>query len=202
MKQKRIVLISVCSGLLSLYSISFSQNISDLTRRVEILEQKVTELEKRLNLTQNSSKYTTAQTDINVSSSSNSNPSSGLAFLRIPVSAELFQKSIKFAESEGASNQLALLITFKNNGQQGITAFKGEVIFKTVYGDSLMSFKVDIEKYLPPLKGASWLGGFPYDQTSMAQKKLLDMKLSELTTQIRITEVYFEDGSRKTIQNQ
>ncbi len=194
---------------------SLAQNNSDIERRLSELERKVQNMESRLDKALSPAKYqkTTPtpkpqqKVEVQRVSQTSTNrytapkTSTSTRYIPSPISAKLFQKSVKLSDADEVEDYITLLITFKNNDPKGIASFSGEIVFETSYGDSILSISADINKYIAPLKGKSWYGGISYDSADKAQRKLLDLKIHDISTEIRLTEIVFEDGTRRSIND-
>ncbi len=177
-----------------------------------MLERKVVDLERRLDIALNPAKYNNTPTvtksapkkEVSVQKVNKKYTVKGSQERYLssnPISAKLFQKSLKMSGGGDVDDYITVLLTFKNNDMRPISAFKGEITFKNAFGDSLLSFNADITKYLAPSKGSSWYGGIVYNAADQSQRKLLDMKIHDITTTLRLKEIVYGDGNRKSVDD-
>ncbi len=169
------------------------KKVNDLEKRVEKLEKRVRNLELQLDRALNPAKYSKQKVK-----TAKKPRRAGVVFLKSPLEGRLVRKNMKLAEPGEVNDNLALLITFKNNGAAGIVSFKGDIIFKDVYQDSILSFYAEIEKAIPAGMSNTWFGGIPYDAANEAHRKLLDTGVDKIKVIVRPEVIVFSDGTMKS----
>lgn len=195
---KTVVVYILCFVCLIFVSNSTAQQkkrISDLEKRITSLEKRVRTLEARLEKALNPAKHM-KQTQQTASKAKRST----VKLIKSPIKAKLIKKKLKLAEPGEVDDNLALLITFKNDGAEGIVSFKGDIIFKDIYADSIMSFSAEIDKAIPAGMSNTWFGGVTYDAANKSHRKLLDIDINNLQTLVRPKVIVFSDGTIKTFK--
>ena len=175
---------------------SFAQDVINLEKRIADLENRVKKLEKVLDmdlkpakLTQKSIIEIPADTQTgNIDSKSS------------PIRAKLINKKLKLAETGEVDDNLAFLITFYNDGPVGIVSFKGEIVFKDMYGDSIMSFEADIKKAISSDLSNSWFGGVVYDAGNVSHRKILNMDISNIRVNFKPGKIVYSDGTVESLK--
>ena len=173
---------------------SFAQDVKNLEKRIADLENRIKKLETALDMALNPAKHTQkvkketpaktqARKKVSISS---------------PIRAKLFNKKLKLAEPGEVDDNLAFLITFHNDGPVGIVAYKGEIVFKDMYGDSIMSFEADISKAISSNMSNTWFGGVVYDARNASHRKILNMDIKNIIIDFKPEKIVYSDGTVKT----
>jgi len=192
-----IVLVAMICSLCCIFTsdvFAQSRRVSDLEKRITTLEKRVRQLEQRLEKALNPAKHS-GQKEQKVTSSPKR---TGVTFIKSPLQGKLVRKNLKLAGAGEVDDNLALLITFKNEGAAGIVSFKGDIIFKDVYADSILSFFAEIEKAIPAGMSNTWFGGIPYDAGNSSHRKLLDTTVDRIKIIVRPEVIVFSDGTMKS----
>ncbi len=172
----------------------FAQDVKNLEKRIAALENRVKKLEMALDMALNPSKHsqkvkkempakTQARKKVSISS---------------PIRTKLIKKNLKLAEPGEVDDNLAFLITFHNDGPVGIVAYKGEIVFKDMYGDSIMSFEADISKAISSNMSNTWFGGVVYDAGNASHRKILNMDIKNILIDFKPEKIVYSDGTVKT----
>lgn len=177
---------------------SYAKDVKYLEKRIAALEERVRKLELQLDRALNPAKY--AMTE------NRKKPAKQkvrkLSPVESPLRAKLFNKKMKMAEPGETEDNLAFLISFENDGPVGVISFKGEIVFNTSDGDSIMSFEADIKKPIPAGKSNTWFGGVTYDSQNLSHRKVLDMNIKDIVLELRIERIAFSDGTIKEAKNE
>ncbi len=177
---------------------SYAQNVKYLEKRVAALEERVKKLEMQLDKALNPAKYAIAKKK----RKSAKQQVRKLSPIESPLRAKLFNKKLKMAEPGEVDDNLAFLISFENDARMGIISFKGEIIFKDTYGDSIMSFEADIKKPIPAGKTNTWFGGVVYDAGNLSHRRILNMDIKNIILELRIERIAFSDGTIKEVKKE
>lgn len=198
-RNKNIFLHAMTIVAFLMVSGSFAQNKAALNRRITDLEKRVRILENRLNKALNPAK---------TKNYVKSRPAPGRKqiqaqpvvtpkYVGYPIKAKLVKKELKLAQPGEVDDNLALLITFRNHGNKDIVSFKGDILFKTTQGDSIMSFWADINKTIRVNEGNSWFGGIAYKASDNSHRRLLNMGIYDITVEVKLEEICCSDGTCK-----
>ena len=182
-----------------------------LEERVKILETKVKELESKLNITYDSleneqtigesldvEKYNTNrkqpfQETKQAPKRRVVTPSEPLSNL---IKSRILEKEIS---STGRGKGISLLIAYTNIGRKDIVSFKGTISLEDESGDLLTSYFIDVNLAIPSLESKSSFSEVPYsNQYSTGFKRLYSMKVEEIKTSLKLTEIVFSDGTVRT----
>jgi hypothetical protein len=167
--------------------------VQHLESRILALEKKVNQLEQRLEQALSPAKYPAAQAQAPQTSAKRS----PAGFAQSPLLVQVMKKSLKMADVGETEDKIALLLSFKNTGTQNITSFKGEIVFKDIYADSILSFIADIEKSIAANMSNSWFGGITYDSRNPSHRRLLDLNLDRVKVEFIPEKIVFADGTTK-----
>lgn len=195
--RKPVVLALVCTlGIFVTGTVHAQQRrVSDVEKRMTALEKRVRALEQRLDQALSPSKYSEKK-----GKSSAASKKSPVRLGKSPIRARLVRKNLKLAGGRETEDNLALLITFKNDSPQGIVSFKGDIVFLDVYADSILTFFAEIEKAIPGGMSNTWFGGIAYDATNEGHRRLLDTSVDRIKTYVKPEVIVFSDGSIKTFE--
>jgi len=196
--KRTIVFLAAFFACFLLISSSSAQDVKYLEKRIAALEERVRKLEMQLDKALNPAKYAKAEKK----KQSAKKPVKKLSPVESPLRAKLFNKKMKMAEAGETDDNLAFLISFENGGPVGIISFKGEIIFKDTYGDSIMSFEADINKPIPSGKSNTWFGGVIYDSGNSSHKRVLNMDIKDIVLDLRIERIAYSDGTIKEAQKE
>lgn len=166
---------------------------SDLEKRIIDLEKRVRILELRLDNALNPNKRKKKV-------KAKPRTTTTRQLVHYPLYAKLFRKKLQTGNTSNASDNLALLITFRNAGTQNIKSFAGDLLFKTSYGDSIMSFSVDIIKDIAVNESKSWFGGIPFKASEKSHTLLINSDVENITTEVFLRKIRFSDGSVKEVK--
>lgn len=172
---KTAFILSICC-----FVYSFSQDTRGLEKRMSELEKRVASLERR------ASSEPAAYQNYTVSKIQD-----------YMITAKLFTKKYQPADYSNPRDNLAFLITFYNYNPNNVGGLRGDIIFLTEQGDTLISFYADISKLLPANGNNSWYGGIPYDPTNNNHRRLLETDLNSISLKLRLDEIIFSDGTKK-----
>lgn len=172
---------------------SHAQRIKYLEKRVAALEERVKKLEMKLDKALNPAKYSKTEKR----RTAPKQQVKKLSPIESPIRAKLFNKKLKMAEPGEVNDNLAFLISFENDAPVGIISFKCEIIFKDMYGDSIMSFEADIKKPISADKSNTWFGGVVYDSGNSSHRRILDMDIKDIVLELRIERIAYSDGTIK-----
>lgn len=173
---------------------SFAQDVKNLEKRIAALENRVKKLEMALDMALNPSKHSQKvkkETPAKIQARKKVSISS-------PIRTKLIKKNLKLAEPGEVDDNLAFLITFHNDGPVGIVAYKGEIVFKDMYGDSIMSFEADISKAISSNMSNTWFGGVVYDAGNASHRKILNMDIKNILIDFKPEKIVYSDGTVKT----
>ena len=173
----------------------FAQDVKELEKRIAALENRVKKLEMALDKALSPAKHSQKVKKETPPAKAQARKKVTIAS---PIRAKLFNKKLKLAEPGEVDDNLAFLITFYNDGHVGIVAYKGEILFKDMYGDSMMSFEADINKAIPSNKSNTWFGGVKYDAGNESHRKILDMDIKNIIVDFRPEKIVYSDGTIKT----
>ncbi len=178
-------------------SSSFAQDdrIGSLEKRLASLEKRIQRLEVTLDMALNPAKHTQEPPQEEKQQvKKTANPTD------TPIKAKLYNKQLKLAEPGDIENYMAFLITFKNISDANIASFKAEIIFRGMYGDSILSFTADINKALPAGLTNTWFGGVSYDEANREHRKIVYMNINDIKLFVRPEEIVYSDGTIKSFK--
>ena len=204
--------------LLILLRVTNSQEYLELQERIEILEEKVYELEQlvkgKLNLENedqtdskgNHASFTykrkyaaTPDTQIQQTGKHSSytydssrsqmhDKDSNLRFESL-IKARVFHKKW---EQTNTGNRLSVLIAFTNTTGKDIESFKGTIVLKDYKQNEITRFFIEIKKHIPSYDSKSWYGVVPFKSVETS-RKLRNIDTDELVTILEPIEVLFTD---------
>ncbi len=195
-RNKTVLMAVACTICFFFSGNTFSQDkVEVLEKRIISLEKRVRIMESRLDKALNPAKYS-KQTEKPAIKAKRT----GVTFIKSPIRARLIKKNLKMAEAGEVDDNIALLITFKNVGPEEIVSFKGDIVFRDVYADSILSFYAEIKKVIPAGLSNTWFGGFTYNAANGSHRKLLDKNVDRIDTELRPEVIVFSDGTIKSFK--
>lgn len=181
-----------------------SAQCEHLEGRIRLLEERIRELEARLNIS-----YDSLGSDQPVSDPNEEvkyapykdrplQETKQLSDERVVTKKELLSNFIKSRvlerniESTGKGKRVSLLIAYTNISRKDIVSFKGNLSIEDQSGDLLATYFIDIFLEIPSLESKSSFSEVPY---SSGYKRLYSMKVDDIKTSLNLTEIVFSDGT-------
>lgn len=107
------------------------------------------------------------------------------------MTARLLKKDLQTDNGD----YLALLVEFANKSFKPVSGFSGELLFRSLSGDTLVVFQAEINRQVDRDGKTTWYGGIPYTPSNPGHVRFLNYQLTEILSSLRITAIHFADGS-------
>lgn len=202
-----IFLLLIIAGVNNSYT-----QCEELEERINVLEKKITELERKLNISPDSpaphtqttpavkerKKYPAAK---NESVKETGQQVGKRVVTRVESISNILKSRVleKDVLSAGRGKGISLLIAYTNIGRKDIVSFKGTIALEDESGDLLTSYFIDIHLGIPSLESKSGFSEVPFSAAySAGYRRLFTMKVEGIKTSLNLTEIVFSDGTVHT----
>jgi hypothetical protein len=116
--------------------------------------------------------------------------------MRNIISVSLFSKDYN---DNGFKESIQMKFNLHNNGEKDIRAFKGEIIFKDVFGDILKKYNMECDVLIAAHQAIVYNAQIKYDQLLDSDVKLLNSDISDIQFVFDPKLILFDDGSKMTL---
>jgi hypothetical protein len=116
-----------------------------------------------------------------------------------------FEKSFRKADwridREEVSDRIDIAFVFENKSNRNIKAFKGEMVFKDVFGETIEKRDLMYDEGIKAGQKMDWNGSMIYEGVREDQRKFRDTVLDNMKFEWKPKTIIFDDGSKIGIEN-
>ncbi len=118
-----------------------------------------------------------------------------------PISVTLVHKAFHKANySVGdAGDRIDFIFRFQSLLEKDVRAFKGDVLFKDLFDQPILSVTLTYEKGLLKKGTAEWQGGIQFNQFNDSHQRLLTVDPSDMTVSFICESLIYADGTRELL---
>jgi hypothetical protein len=114
-----------------------------------------------------------------------------------------FKKSFHKADWHNSEYEdtIAIAFVFENKSDKDIKAFKGEAVFKDLFGEVIRKSNLTYDEGIKAGQKKNWYGSMKYNQFMDDARKFKDTELENMKFEWRPKAIIFADGSKAGMEN-
>lgn len=114
-----------------------------------------------------------------------------------------FKKSFQKADWRNFEyeDKIKIAFVFKNKSKKNIKAFKGEAVFKDLFGEIIEQSNLTFDDGLEAGQEKKWYGSIKYNEFVDSMRKFRDTELENMKFEWKPKAIIFADGSKIGIDN-
>ena len=96
----------------------------------------------------------------------------------------------------GFQDKVTFTLGFQNKGSKPIAGFKGDLVFKDMFGDTIKALNFSHDEAVPAGKTVTWEGSMDFNEFMRDDVRLRDADESKVKLEFKPETILFADGSK------